>query len=92
MKNETFWVWQKSRFDSTRSICNSALGLTPWNQNYSNFLSDICNSDQLSCKSGQCVGKNKICDGVSDFWDCADGSDEGGDFCGKFVLSHYHFN
>ena len=46
------------------------------------FLSDSCGPDELTCKNGQCVDKDYLCDGK--YWrKCDDDSDEDEGVCGK---------
>ncbi|KAL5960791.1 Low-density lipoprotein receptor [Taenia solium] len=42
------------------------------------FIQDSCPTKQVSCRSGECIPSDKICNGVND---CIDGSDESEQFC-----------
>ena len=51
------------------------------------LLSDTCGPNQLTCKNGQCVWEDYLCDGNEDLWKkCDDNSDEEEGVCSKSHL------
>ena len=51
------------------------------------FLSDSCGPDELTCKNGQCVDKDYLCDGNPQYYGkCDDDSDEDEGVCGKSYM------